>query len=204
MSVSIGVDILHFLILLKWGTQFMIWRTNVYIHLSDHTQKVWATGTVQISITLCIVHVSIHPHSFFQVPIHENPHDSESKIVAIAGGGFAWDFALRFLLPDNVEGIIVEIQNFATRLVCFAAQQCGRYHGRNTKFLQSNQLVRIDWIWCILPWWKCNKRIKVWQCGDCQEVVRDLSLQTHPNFTTTPGHCQYSIVSKLFLVYCFF
>ena len=52
-----------------------------------------------------------YPHSFFQVPIHENPHDSESKIVAIAGGGFAWDFALRFLLPDNVEGIIVEIQN---------------------------------------------------------------------------------------------
>jgi hypothetical protein len=27
------------------------------------------------------------------------------------------------------------------------------------------------------------------------EIVRDLSLATHPNFTTTPGHCQYTIVS---------
>ena len=104
---------------------------------------------MQISITVYIVLVSIQKSVThivsFKSRFMKNPHDSEYKIVAIAGG-FAWDVALRFLLPANVEGIIVEIQNFATRLVCFAAQQCGRYHGRNTKFLQSNKLVRIDWI----------------------------------------------------------
>lgn len=45
-----------------------------------------------------------HPHSFINAPIHEIPNDYESKIVGVTAAGFAWDFALRFLLPDNVEG----------------------------------------------------------------------------------------------------
>ena len=52
-----------------------------------------------------------YPYSFMNTPIHEIPNDYESKIVGTTGGGFAWDFALRYLLPNNVEGIMVEIQN---------------------------------------------------------------------------------------------
>jgi hypothetical protein len=51
------------------------------------------------------------PHSFIYTPVHEIPGDYDSKIVAFVIGGFAWDFAMRFLLPDNIEGIVVEIQN---------------------------------------------------------------------------------------------
>lgn len=111
-----------------------------------------------------------YPHSFLNSPIHEIPNDYESKIVGVTGGGFAWDFALRFLLPNNVEGIIVEIRN--------SCNQSSLYElvGHDAFYLGDN----------------ATKDSKY----DNMEVVRDLSYGTHPNFTTTPGHCRYSIVSE--------
>jgi hypothetical protein len=34
-------------------------------------------------------------------------------------GGVAWDFALRFLLPEGVDGIIVEVENNYNRTVSY-------------------------------------------------------------------------------------
>ena len=118
------------------------------------------------------------PHYIIATPVHMIPNDPESKIVAYVSGGIALDYALRFLLPDNVEGIIVEIQN--------SCNQTSLYEliGYDAYYLGEN----------------ATKESKY----DYMKVVRDLSFGTHPNFARIPGHCQYSIVSKLFLVYCFF
>ena len=110
-----------------------------------------------------------YPHSFINSPIHEIPNDYESKIVGVTGGGFAWDFVLRFLLPNNVEGIIVEIRNSCNQtslyeLIGYDAFYLGDNAAKDSKY-------------------------------DNMEVVRDLTPGTHPNFTATPGHCRYSIVS---------
>ena len=111
------------------------------------------------------------PHSFLLTPVHKIPNDFESKIVAYVSGGFAWDFALRNLLPDNVEGILVEIKN--------SCNHSGLYElvGHDAFYLGEN----------------ATKESKY----NSMEVVRDLSFGTHPNFTVTPGHCRYTVVSKL-------
>jgi hypothetical protein len=118
------------------------------------------------------------PHSFLLTPVHAIPNDYNSKIIAYIGGGFAWDFALRYLLPDNVEGIIVEIKNTCNQsslyeLVGHEAFYLGENATKESKF----------------------RDIK---------VVRDLSFGTHPNFTLTPGHCQYTIVRTFIagIVFC--
>ena len=112
------------------------------------------------------------PHSYISTPIHAIPNDAESKIVATVGGLFAWDYALRNLLPDNVDGLIVELRN--------TCNQTSMYElvGYDAFFLGENATREA----------KYNE----------MEVFRDLTLSTHPNFTTTAGHCQYSIVRNAF------
>lgn len=109
-----------------------------------------------------------YPHSFVGSPIHEIPNDYESKIVGHVGGGLAWDFALRFLLPDTVEGIIVEIQNSCNQTSLYELD------GHDAFYLGDN----------------ATKESKY----DEMEVVRKLYFSNHPNFATTPGHCRYTIV----------
>ena len=113
------------------------------------------------------------PHSFLLTPVYEIPNDSESKIVAYFSGGFSWGFALRNLLPDNVEGIVVEIQN--------TCNQSNLYElvGTDAFYLGEN----------------ATKESKYTD----MEVARDLSFGSHPNYNTTPGHCIYSIVSNGFI-----
>jgi hypothetical protein len=120
-----------------------------------------------------------YPHSFFQVPIHENPYDPESKIVAIVGGGFAWDFALRYLLPDNVDGIIVEIQNSCNQTSLYELM------GHDAFYLGENATKESMY--------------------DDMEVTRDMYISSHPNYTTTPGHCRYTIVRNILNIFamCF-
>ena len=118
-----------------------------------------------------------YPHSFFQAPIHENPSDDQSKIVGATGFGFAWDFALRFLLPDNVEGIIAQIQNSCNQsdlyeLIGFDAFYLGENATKDSNY-------------------------------DDMVVVRDLSFSTNPKYTTTPGHCRYTIVRIYFIIFIF-
>ena len=109
------------------------------------------------------------PHSFIFRPIHLIPGDADSEIVAHVGGGVAWDFALRNLLPVGVEGILVEIYNNCNQTYSYMIEGPDAYYiGEGAKHEQ-----------------KYND----------MKVVRSLSLHTHPNFTSTPGHCYYSIVS---------
>ena len=112
-----------------------------------------------------------YPHSYMTTPIHEIPNDTESKIVANLGGLFAWDFALRFLLPNNVGGIIVEVRNSCNQSNLYSLV------GHDAFYLGDNAIRELKY--------------------DDMEVVRDLSLSTHPNFTTTPGHCRYTIVRSI-------
>jgi hypothetical protein len=112
-----------------------------------------------------------YPHSFLHTPVHKIPNDANSKIVAYIGAGFAWDYALRNLLPNNVEGIIVEIKNNCNQSKFFELV------GKDAFFLGNN----------------ATKESKF----DNMAVVRDLSVNTHPNFTSTPGHCRYKIVRTL-------
>ena len=116
---------------------------------------------------------SSFPHAFLITPVYEIPNDSESKIVASLGGGFAWDFALRNLLPENVEGIVVEIQNTCNQSTLY-------------------ELVGID------AFYLGENATKESKYTD-MEVARDLSFGSHPNYTTTQGHCIYSIVSNGFI-----
>jgi hypothetical protein len=112
------------------------------------------------------------PHSFILHPVPKIPGDVNSEIVAYIFGGFAWDFALRFLLPEGVDGIIAEIENncnqkFSYRLSGQEAFYIGDGAKHETKY-------------------------------DHMKVSRSLlPPNTHPNLTTTPGHCYYSIVSMI-------
>ena len=115
-----------------------------------------------------------YPHSFTSCPIHEIPNDYESKIVGTAGTGFAWDYALRFLLPDNVEGIIVEIRNSCNQSSLYELQ------GIDAFYLGENATKDPRY--------------------DNMAVARDLFASTHPDYTTTPGHCYYTIVSNTAII----
>jgi hypothetical protein len=69
------------------------------------------------------------PHSIVHHPIHSIPGNFNSDVVAYAIGGVAWDFALRFLLPEGVDGIIVEVENNYNRSVSY------RLSGQDAFFL---------------------------------------------------------------------
>ena len=112
---------------------------------------------------------SSFPHSILNCPVHEIPGDSESKIVSYIYGGFSWDFALRYLLPDNVKGIIVRISNSCNQTSLYEVV------GHDTYYLGGNATHESKY--------------------DNMQVVRDIYPSTHPNFTSTPGHCRYTIVS---------
>ena len=117
-----------------------------------------------------------YPHSYIGTPVHKITNDTQSKIVAHVGGLFAWDFALRFLLPTNVNGIIAELRNSCNQSSLYALV------GHDAFYLGDNATRESKY--------------------DDMEVVRDLSLGSHPNFTTTSGHCRYTIVSTQFDFCC--
>ena len=51
------------------------------------------------------------PHSIIGIAVRKDPNDDSSEIVAAHGASFAWDTALRNLLPENVRGIQVVLHN---------------------------------------------------------------------------------------------
>jgi hypothetical protein len=112
-----------------------------------------------------------YPHSFVGHPIHMIPGDYNSEIVADLGGGFAWDYALRNLIPEGVVGIIVEIDNSCNQSFTY------QISGPDAFFIGDG-----------------GQHEKKYEN---MKVIRSLSLHTHPNFTTTPGHCYYSMVSEI-------
>jgi class 3 adenylate cyclase len=114
------------------------------------------------------------PHSFILHPVPKIPGDVNSEIVAYIFGGFAWDFALRFLLPEGVDGIIAEIENSCDQKFSY------RLSGQDAFYIGDGAKHETKY--------------------DHMKVSRSLlPPNTHPNLTTTPGHCYYSIVSKAYL-----
>jgi hypothetical protein len=109
-----------------------------------------------------------HPHSFVYTPIHKVVGDYNSEIVAIVGCGAAWDASLRNLLPEGVEGILSVIRNSCNQTYTYEIS------GRDAFYLGEGDQHEEKY--------------------GHKEVVVDLALHTHPNFTSTPGHCKYSMV----------
>jgi hypothetical protein len=111
------------------------------------------------------------PHSFLHHPIHSIPGDINSDIVAYAMGGVAWDFALRFLLPEGVDGIIVEVENNYNQTVSYEIS------GRDAFFLGDGAKHETKY--------------------EPMKITRSLlPPNTHPNVTLTIPICNYTIVSS--------
>ena len=115
-----------------------------------------------------------NPHSFFATPLLRNISDSDSDIVAYVGGAMAWDVALLNLLPENVVGIHAVIKNNCNQTFTYEIR------GKDAIYQGDSDLHE--------------------DIYDTQTVIADLALHTNPDFTTTPGHCMYSMVRHL-LVY---
>ena len=109
-----------------------------------------------------------NPHSFVYTPIHKVVDDYESDVVAIIGTGTAWDAALLNLLPDNVIGIDAIITNDCNQSYTY------QINGKDAIYLGVGD--------------KHDPKYDDW------EVLVNLAVHSHPDFTSTPGHCQYSMV----------
>lgn len=110
-----------------------------------------------------------YPHSFFFHPVHEEVENYDSEIVAIIGGGVAWDAALNYLIPQDVVGVMVEIVNDCNQTFQFEIDgPVANYLGENLHMM--NEYGNI-------------------------ELFVDLAIHTNPAYLTTPGHCQFHMVS---------
>lgn len=114
---------------------------------------------------------SEHPHSVVVHPIHERIDDPDSPIVALFGGGIAWDFALRNLLPHGVRGMMTVIKNTCNQSFTYEID------GRDALFKGAGDSHNTKY--------------------DRMEVFINLALSTHADFDSTPGHCRYSMVRSL-------
>lgn len=114
-----------------------------------------------------------NPHSFFVHPIHRalrpgEPLDTNREIMGVLAGASAWDVALLDLLPDGVVGIHAVVSN-----------NCGQSYtyeirGGDALYLGPEDLHETQY--------------------DGMDVNVNLALHEHPDFATTPGHCQYQMV----------
>ncbi|CAB9507461.1 Receptor-type guanylate cyclase gcy [Seminavis robusta] len=109
----------------------------------------------------------LHPHTFVHHPIFERVHDPTSKIVSIITFTTAWDASMRNLLPDNVNGILCVIKNTCDQVFTYEV------NGNDAFYLGDVDIHDPKY--------------------DDLEVMVDLSLHTHQDFSTTPGHCKYSM-----------
>ena len=113
---------------------------------------------------------SEYPHSISIHPIHQVPGDYDSPVVAVLGGGTAWDYALRGLLPATVKGIHVVVRNNCNQTYTY------KLDGQDAFFVEAGDLHESQY--------------------DDMEVRTSLSLWDDEDFISTPGHCVYSIVSN--------
>ena len=119
-----------------------------------------------------------HPHTFFHRAVYRDANDYNSEVVATITSVVAWDASMRDLLPENVKGIFCVIKNTCEQ--SFTYEIVGKeavYKGEGDFHLAQ---------------------------FDDLEVEVDVSIQSHPNFTSTPNHCQYRIVSIVLLPNCLF
>ena len=111
-----------------------------------------------------------HPHSLTHHPIFERVHDPTSKVVSIITFTTAWDDSMLNLLPENVNGIICVVKNTCGQVFTYEV------HGKDAFYLGDKDFHDPKYNYL--------------------EVKVDLSLHTHPDFASQPGHCLYSMVSS--------
>lgn len=116
-----------------------------------------------------------NPHSFMYIAIHEEVNDPRSNIVASITSSVAWDASMQDLLPENVKGILCVVKNSCNQSFTYEIE------GHSAYYLGDGDRHSSQY--------------------DDLEVSIDLSLHTHPDFTSTPGHCMYSMVSTFGCLY---
>ena len=112
---------------------------------------------------------SDHPHSFVWHPVHEKLDDYDSPVVAVIGAGLAWDLSLRGLLPDQVSGIFAVVSNSCNQSYTYLLD------GPDALYIGEGNLYEPEY--------------------ESDGVTFDLSQGQNPDFSTTPGHCLYRMVS---------
>ena len=112
-----------------------------------------------------------NPHSMILYPVRREINDNDSDIVAGLGASFAWDAALLNLLPQDVSLMAVISNN---------CNQSYTYHllGKDALFMGEGDQHDSKY--------------------DEHQVAVPLDVHGRTDFSTTPGHCQYKMVSLLF------
>lgn len=111
----------------------------------------------------------LNPHTFLGFPVLKDVGDPNSEIVAYLAAGQAWDVALLNLLPASVTGIYAVVKNTCNQSFTWEIR------GQDPIYLGEGDLHQHTPMY------------------DDMEVFVDLALHTNPKFTTTPGHCRYSM-----------
>jgi hypothetical protein len=109
------------------------------------------------------------PHSFFSYPVRKVANDFTSEIVATITVAHAWDVSMRKLLPETVNGIYCVLRNNCDQIFTFVID------GHDVSYLGEGDYHDTKY--------------------DDKELDLNLTPHTHPNFTNTPDHCTYSMVS---------
>lgn len=109
-----------------------------------------------------------NPHSFLYTPIWRNVQDPSSGVVGTLSSSVAWDASMQYLLPETVQGIYCVVKN-----------DCGQNFTYKVSGPAAYYLGRGD-----------HHETKY----DHLEVQINLALHSHPDFESTPGHCQYAMV----------
>ena len=95
--------------------------------------------------------------------------DYDSPVVAVIGAGLAWDLSLRGLLPDQVSGIFAVVSNSCNQSYTYLLD------GPDALYIGEGNLYEPEY--------------------ESDGVTFDLSQGQNPDFSTTPGHCLYRMVS---------
>lgn len=108
-----------------------------------------------------------HPRMLGAHPVHQDPTDDDSRIVAAVVGGVALDVVLRDVLPDDTNGIVCILKNNMGQTFSY------EINGHEARYLGERDF---------------HDRIY-----DKMFAHVSLALHTHPNYTSTPGHAQYEL-----------
>ena len=106
--------------------------------------------------------------SFFVQPLHLDTTNKSSEIVAFLCGAYSWDIELNDLLPQGVNGIIVEIHNSCNQIISYSIE------GPHVHFLREGPGHEAKY--------------------NSMEVIRKLTTCWHPDDAETPEHCIYYMV----------
>lgn len=148
------------------GNQTLISNVNPYIESDEEEAKqhakfhsTLADGSSRTDF----------PHSFMFHPVHQEPNNSSSDIVAMVLVPIAWDASLRNLLPASVNGLVVVGRNSCGQEFSYLIE------GENAYFIGNEDLHD--------------------EAYDSMETAVNLDFSVHPKFGDTAGHCTYTLVS---------